>query len=545
MRRRSGSSLLLVAMSVLALASGGSAAAEGRAQGGSYRDLVALFEEFRVFHEPVVTDGVPDYTSSAMQRQYGELGGYQRRLETFSISDWPVSQQIDYHLVRAEMNGLEFYHRVMKPWSTSPDFYWGSPTSTGTPFYGIARLPELPMGDEELEAFRTRLRALPEILAQGRRNIVVADAKRDMALLGIRSMNEEGVTLRDLVPLMREHHPELVADAEAAWAAVQDYRAWIEDNIDRMTAPTGVGVEDYNWWLKNVWLLPYTWDEAWVIARREYDRALATLKLEEYRNRDLPPIDLPATEAEFRRSWAEAQAHLLTFVRESNFVTLPDEVEELAAAPPVPTWLTDPDVRMDIFHQTAARNPVQEVIHEGLTGHKLDQLRPQDHLSPIRATRRLYEMTHPRREGLASGLEEMLMHAGILDDRRRAREIVYIGAAYRGARGLADLMFQANELDYAAAARLEAEMTPYDWAIVDSYAMWDHKRDSVRAPGYEMAYSVGKAQFERLLADRAHQLGENFDMREFMDEFLDAGLMPFALIRWEMTGLTDEVERLW
>ena len=40
-----------------------------------------------------------------------------------------------------------------------------------------------------------------------------------------------------------------------------------------------------------------------------------------------------------------------------------------------------------------------------------------------------------------------------------------------------------------------------------------------------MAYSVGKAQFSKLLADRAHQLGEEFGMREFMDAFLDAGLI--------------------
>ncbi len=92
-------------------------------RGGSFEDLVALFQRFRVFHEPVVTDGVPDYTPAAMARQYRELGEYQRRLAAFDISAWPIPQQVDYHLARAEMNGLEFYHRVMKPWSTSPDFY--------------------------------------------------------------------------------------------------------------------------------------------------------------------------------------------------------------------------------------------------------------------------------------------------------------------------------------------------------------------------------------------------------------------------------------
>ena len=234
-RSRPSATTALLA-SLLAVACGApadDAVTSGNA-GGSYDDLVVLFEEFRVFHEPVVTDGVPDYTAAAMQRQYGELGEYQRRLAAFDIGEWPISQQVDYHLVRAEMNGLEFYHRVMKPWSTSPDFYWGSPSSKGSPFYGfssskvepgfwfwLSARPDLPLRQDEIEAYRVRLRALPQILAQGKANIDLAEAKRDMALLGIRSMEREGMLLGELVPRLREHHPELVVHAEQALTAVQ------------------------------------------------------------------------------------------------------------------------------------------------------------------------------------------------------------------------------------------------------------------------------------------------------------------------------------
>jgi uncharacterized protein (DUF885 family) len=59
-----------------------------------------------------------------------------------------------------------------------------------------------------------------------------------------------------------------------------------------------------------------------------------------------------------------------------------------------------------------------------------------------------------------------------------------------------------------------------------------------------MSYTMGKVQLEKLIADRAHQLGANFNLREFMDEFRSYGMIPFALIRWEMTGLDDEVKKL-
>jgi len=76
--------------------------------GSSYDDLVALFTEWREFERPTFVDGVPDCTADAMAAQQRELATWQRRLETIDRSDWPVSQQVDYHLVRAEMNGLEY-----------------------------------------------------------------------------------------------------------------------------------------------------------------------------------------------------------------------------------------------------------------------------------------------------------------------------------------------------------------------------------------------------------------------------------------------------
>ncbi len=558
-RSRPSATTALLA-SLLAVACGApadDAVTSGNA-GGSYDDLVVLFEEFRVFHEPVVTDGVPDYTAAAMQRQYGELGEYQRRLAAFDIGEWPISQQVDYHLVRAEMNGLEFYHRVMKPWSTSPDFYWGSPSSKGSPFYGfssskvepgfwfwLSARPDLPLRQDEIEAYRVRLRALPQILAQGKANIDLAEAKRDMALLGIRSMEREGMLLGELVPRLREHHPELVVHAEQALTAVQDYRDWINDNLDQMTAPTGVGKENFNWWARNVWLIPYTWDEAWALARREWDRNMAALKLEENGNRELPRLQ-PATDpAEYLRTYAEAEDELLRFLRERGFVDIAEAYARIGdvAIPASTEWMGRP---MSFFTNLIARNPKMNIIHEDI-GHGLDSIRQTGTQSPIRAARRLYELTHPRWEGFAGGLEEVLMHAGVYDEQpgRRARELQVIEYAYEGARAMGELQFIANAVDYAGWNQFEADMTPNGWAIADSNSMWNHKRDAVRAPGYQVAYPVGRSQFEKIIADRAHQLGDDFNMPDVIDEILAAGLVPFALAHWELTGLTDEVDKLW
>jgi len=49
---------------------------------------------------------------------------------------------------------------------------------------------------------------------------------------------------------------------------------------------------------------------------------------------------------------------------------------------------------------------------------------------------------------------------------------------------------------------------------------------------------------EQLLTDRQRQLGDAFDLGAFHDAFLAAGPIPIALIRWEMTGLDDELRAL-
>jgi len=35
------------------------------------------------------------------------------------------------------------------------------------------------------------------------------------------------------------------------------------------------------------------------------------------------------------------------------------------------------------------------------------------------------------------------------------------------------------------------------------------------------------------------------NLKEFHDEFMAAGRLPISLIRWEMTGLDDQVRDLW
>jgi hypothetical protein len=51
------------------------------------------------------------------------LKSYQVRLQAIDPDGWPIARQVDWQLVRAEMNGFDFNYRVLRPWARDPAFY--------------------------------------------------------------------------------------------------------------------------------------------------------------------------------------------------------------------------------------------------------------------------------------------------------------------------------------------------------------------------------------------------------------------------------------
>src|SRR6185436_3859043 len=89
----------------------------------------------------------------------------------------------------------------------------------------------------------------------------------------------------------------LKADVQRAKDATDAFAAWLDAQAPSKRAPSGVGVENYNWYLKNVQLVPYTWQDEVTIMERELARAHAFLALEERRNAGLPP-QVPIADAD-------------------------------------------------------------------------------------------------------------------------------------------------------------------------------------------------------------------------------------------------------
>jgi uncharacterized protein (DUF885 family) len=65
----------------------------------------------------------------------------------------------------------------------------------------------------------------------------------------------------------------------------------------------------------------------------------------------------------------------------------------------------------------------------------------------------------------------------------------------------------------------------------------------LRQPGYGSSYITGKALLDRLLGDYASQRGDAFALADFFADVSAAGIIPWPLVRWELTGLDDQLPR--
>jgi hypothetical protein len=119
-RRLSGANMrlklcLATAITAVFLTAAKSSSAQAGADPDGYPKLVELFRQWREFEHPVMKGNVPDYSASAMAAKAAALPQWRKRLDAIDPKSWPIEQQSDYKLIEAEMNGLDFNLRVLRP----------------------------------------------------------------------------------------------------------------------------------------------------------------------------------------------------------------------------------------------------------------------------------------------------------------------------------------------------------------------------------------------------------------------------------------------
>ena len=539
----------LCLIAILPLAA--SCAEESSPEPNSYAALAELFADWREFESPPLLDGAPDYTSERFAAAYEEFAGYRARLDAIDASDWPIAQQVDWHIVNAEMNGFDFNHRVLRPWVRDPAFYqsiWtyksDVPAHEGPTHHAVLELWTygFPLSAEEEQRMIGDLGVIPPLMRQAQGNLT--GNARDLWVAGIRNIRNQRGLLDSILDMAGTDAGAALTQAIAdARAATDELVAWLEEQAPSKSGPSGLGKDQYTWYQQKVHYLPLTWEEEVDLLQRELDRAWSSLKLEEHRNRNLPQQVAASTPEEYDRLADESAGRLMAWVRDREVMPMKDNMEP-ALREHLGAFI--PEEVRNFFSIAAHYDPTPLYTHF-YHWWDLAQMRDEPHSSPIRRGPLLYNIFDSRNEGTATGVEEMFMHAGLYDDNPRSRELVWIMLAQRAARGLGSLYAHANRMTMAEAGTVHVDWTPRGWMGTERELMEFEQQLYLRQPGYGTSYVTGKYLLERLLAHRTKQT-ENaetpYTLRDFYGELNDAGSVPIALVHWQLTGDDSDIRKI-
>ena len=516
-----------------------------------YADLLQLFQEWREFESPPQLDGAPDYTAETFAARRTDYQALRTRLDGFEIVAWPIPQQIDWHLVRAEMNGYDFNDRVLKPWVRDPAYYnslWMErsdvPAHEGPNHHALVEVWSytFPLDAAAEQKLLGELAVIPPLMRQAQSNLT--GNARDLWITGIRDIRAQGQKLETLRGMLGESpSTELLTAISAAIRASDELVVWLESQAESKTGPSGIGKDNYTWYQQNVHLVPMTWEDEVRLLERELARAWSMLKIEENRNRDLPQLQPARNAEEYDAKASAAVERIMRFLDEEDIVTIADYME--------PVMLTQmgsytPEETRNFFSITAHYDPAPLFTH-WYHWFELARMESEPHPSPVRQGALLYNIFDSRNEGMATAVEEIFMHAGLYDDSPRTREIVWIMLAQRAARGLGSLYAHANAMTMEEAGNVHMEWTPRGWMKTEKELLIFEQHLYLRQPGYGTSYVTGKYLLDKTMADYAHELerrGEEFTLKDFFDSMNEIDSIPVSLARWELTGLGDEVRAL-
>src|SRR3954452_24303168 len=216
----------------------------------SYQQLANTFTDWRAFNHPAIVNGRPDYSAAAMTKKAEGLAAYRARLKAIDPSGWSIEQKNDYRVVEAEMNGLDFFLRILKPWQRDPDFYATVfPEMSDVPAHeGPSAEPNIdlfaykfPLSSDDAARLTELIGAIPAVLADAKVNLAGSTA-HDLWAYGDHAFADQAdflaqwqkgdLQVRDLGGTRKISldgaSPALKAAVEKAREARADFAAWVK-----------------------------------------------------------------------------------------------------------------------------------------------------------------------------------------------------------------------------------------------------------------------------------------------------------------------------
>ncbi len=399
-----------------------------------------------------------DYAPAAIQARRQHLAELLAQVRAMRTEAWAKDDRIDWLLFRAQLAGAEFAGRVLQFEQTNPQVYVDECSNS---IFSLLK-KEFDTPRNRARSATARLKQMPALLAQGQRNLTrPVKLYAQLAIDSARSIdslfNDSLMTLaRDLNDSERA---DLIKSRDAAVESIHAYADQLERRLPQMVAFAPMGETNYNYMLKEIYLLPLNATQVEMLGQAELARYRALESLlpdpsladpNPARSRNVPP-----DQDSFLKAYESRQAEMIDFLKTNRIVTLPTYIGPFTIrqlpdafkptspggfmnAPGIydqdpggfyfiPTY--SPQSR-NFYIRAAIEDPRPILGHEGIPGHFL-QISIANHLkNEIRRQHGDGVFV----EGWALYGEEMLMRTGLYPDNSPSQGQILRLSRYRSAR---------------------------------------------------------------------------------------------------------------
>jgi hypothetical protein len=532
-------------------------------------DLTRDFWGWRAAEMPVSTDDiprldrpagwVPDWSSAAVQSYRKQINEFEQRWRAIDSSKWPIPRQVDYRLIGSAIARARWELDYLAPWQRNPNFYLDQ--TLGAYFHLLLEPP--PFSEARGASIVRTLKSFSKTLADAGSNLTAP--VRPFTELALDQLNDARARLLSSVSALKplldpSAQKQIDSAADSAAQALDTYKLWLGGKLPSLSQQTALGAPGYVFFLKNVALLPYSPEQLLEIGRQEWARAVAFQTYEERRNLGTAELPIPASlEAEIALERQDELA-VRTYLMEKHILTVPSWVGHYTWRPMPPylkplegvaeaddftsptrldqnciRYMNPPSAELGYFALADAKDPRTGIVHEGVPGHYFQLSLSWAQPDVIR--RHYYDSG--ANEGIGFYAEEMLLEAGLFDNRPRSREIIDNMMRLRALRVEVDVKLALGEFTIAEAAAELQKAVPMDLRTAHAEAKF-----FASTPGQAISYQIGKTQILRFLAEARKQQGDKFDLQSFHDFLWANGNVPIALQRWEYLGLKDDLQTL-
>src|SRR6266536_2538498 len=267
-----------------------------------------------------------DYSLSAVLARRLHAKELLSKVQATPADKWSKDDQIDWLLFRSQLDGVVFFNRVMDFEQTDPQTYVNE-CSNGI-FSLLKKDYDTP--HNRALAATARLKQMPALIEQGKQNLI--RPVRLYAHLAIDSAHSIDSLFNDSLmtiagDLSASEKNDLVKSREASLLAIHGFADWLDRRLPGMVAFKPMGEENYNYLLKNIYLLPLGANQVEMLGQAELARyrGMESL-LPDPSLADPNPArskNVPANQEAFLKAYESRENEMIEFLKTNKLVTLP------------------------------------------------------------------------------------------------------------------------------------------------------------------------------------------------------------------------------